>query len=102
MPLLILTSFAKKSHALAFGKKLVSERLAACATLLPGVTSIFDWKGKVNVSSELLLLIKTHPRRSAAIQAFFKAHHPYELPELLTISSSGSAKFSRWISTQTK
>ena len=56
---LILTSFAKKSDALKFAGELVSTHLAACCTILPGATSVFEWKGKRETAGEVLLLIKT-------------------------------------------
>jgi uncharacterized protein involved in tolerance to divalent cations len=37
----------------------VSSRLAACVNIVPGLTSVYWWDGKVNRDSELLLVVKT-------------------------------------------
>ena len=41
------------------GRTLVEERLAACANLLPGLRSVYRWKGRIEGASEALLLAKT-------------------------------------------
>lgn len=41
------------------GGQLVESRLAACVNIIPGVTSIYSWKGEVQKDQELLLIIKT-------------------------------------------
>ena len=38
---------------------LVTQRLAACVNLLPGVTSVYHWNDVVECAEEVTLLIKT-------------------------------------------
>ena len=38
---------------------LVTEQLAACVNIIPGITSIYRWKGSVEQDQEALLLVKT-------------------------------------------
>ena len=43
--------------------------LAACATSIPAVQSIYHWQGQIESSTETLLLIKTGPDQLAALEA---------------------------------
>ena len=69
--------------------RLVEYRLVACVSLLPGVTSIYRWQGRVETATESLLMIKAcaddYPRLEAAILS----QHPYELPEIITVPVNG-------------
>lgn len=102
MTQLVITSFEKKPQAIAFAKKLLAEKLAACCSIFPGATSLYKWKGKKVTAGEVFLLIKTTPTKLKALQKFFKAHHPYELPEFLTLKAGASQKFGAWIESQVK
>ncbi|XNM69589.1 divalent cation tolerance protein CutA [Escherichia coli] len=63
---------------------MLAEKLAACATLLPGATSLYYWEGKLEQEYEVQMLLKpTDPPASAARPP--KAHHPYQTPELLVL-----------------
>ena len=37
----------------------MSNKLAACVNIIPGVTSVYEWEGKIENDSELILMIKT-------------------------------------------
>lgn len=81
---------------------LVSSRLAACVNMIPGVTSFYEWKGKMEEGNELMLMIKT---RSAlvtdVIQAVHKVH-PYECPEVISMPlGESSQRYLDWISENT-
>ena len=80
------------------GRTLVEERLAACATLVPGVQSIFHWKGVVESSVETLLLIKTGPDQLPALEARLHELHSYQTPEFLVLEvDSGSQRYLDWL-----
>ena len=66
---IVLTTTANADEAARLGRTLVEERLAACATLIPAVQSIYRWKGEIESSTETLLLIKTGPEQLAALEA---------------------------------
>jgi len=65
---IVLTTTANPDEAARLGRTLVEERLAACATLIPAVQSIYHWQGQVESSSETLLLLKTGPDQLAALE----------------------------------
>lgn len=77
---------------------LVSERLAACVNILPGIQSVYQWQGKIEHDAELLLLIKTWHEIFPALEQTIQQHHPYELPEIIAVSiEAASAAYLEWI-----
>lgn len=79
-------------------KRLVTSRLAACVNILPGLTSVYEWKGKVESDSELLLLAKTTEARYPALESALRQAHPYELPEIVCVPIvAGLSEYLQWI-----
>ena len=65
--------------------KVLSEKLAACVTLLPGATSLYYWEGKLEQEYEVQMLLKTNQANQQALLDCLKSHHPYQTPELLVL-----------------
>jgi periplasmic divalent cation tolerance protein len=82
---LVLTTCASPGEATRLARTLVEERLAACATLVPAVQSIYHWKGQIESTTETLLLLKTGPDKLAALEARLLELHSYQTPEFLVI-----------------
>lgn len=79
-------------------KRLVASRLAACVNILPGLTSVYEWKGTVESDSELLLLAKTTEDRYPALESALRDAHPYELPEIVCVPIvAGLGGYLEWI-----
>ncbi len=79
-------------------RELVRLRLAACVNVLPGVESVFRWRGKVDRSREALLVIKTTRARFAALRRRVLSLHPYDLPEVIALPvAAGHPPYLRWI-----
>lgn len=77
---------------------LLEERLVACANLVPGVTSIFRWKGAVEHQSEVLIVLKTVAANVAALLERVPALHPYEVPEVLVVPVvAGHGAYLDWV-----
>jgi len=91
-----------EATAATIASALVEERLAACASVQPGVASVYRWQGRVEQAREALLLAKTTPARLDALVARIQALHPYELPEILAVEAvGGSAAYLGWIADET-
>ena len=52
---------------------LVSNKLAACVNIIPGVTSVYEWEGKIENDSEVLMMIKTRSARIGEMTEFVKS-----------------------------
>ena len=80
------------------GRSLVEEQLAACVNVVPGVTSIYRWEGKICRDPEVLLVIKTRRPRLAALIRRVKALHPYSVPEIIALPLvGGSRPYLSWV-----
>jgi len=81
---------------------LVSEGLAACVNLLPGITSVYLWKGEAQRDSEVLLMVKTTQIRLPELTDRVRQLHPYELPEVIAVPVSGGLPdYLQWVITCT-
>jgi periplasmic divalent cation tolerance protein len=69
-------------------RKLVENRLSACVNIIPSVLSIYEWKGKIETDSEVLMIIKTRTSRIEELTSFVKDNHPYEVCEVITFPVS--------------
>jgi len=84
--------------AASLGRALVEERLAACANLVPQITSIYRWEGAVQEDSEVLLIVKTSAAQAAALTERVLALHPYAVPEVLVLPvESGAGAYLDWM-----
>jgi periplasmic divalent cation tolerance protein len=73
-------------------------RLIACANLIPKIESHYQWRGKIESSAEVLLVLKTQRSKLAALEKFVLANHPYDTPEFLVLSlTAGSRKYLTWL-----
>ena len=82
---------------------LVEERLAACASVLPGLRSVYRWQGAIERADEVLLLIKTTRERIEPLTARVASLHPYELPEVVAVEVAGGlAAYLDWVEEQTR
>ncbi len=99
---IVLTTVASVEAAKDLAKKIVSERLGACIQVLP-IQSFFVWEDKASEEAELLLLIKTQGSLTDKLEAFIKANHSYDTPEIVIIPLiGGSSEYMQWIVDQTE
>lgn len=97
-PLLALCTCPDAATAERLASALVDERLAACVNILPGITSVYRWDGRVERDAEVLLLIKTVVARFEAVRERLVALHPYEVPEVIaTPIAAGLPAYLDWI-----
>ncbi|KAL5285048.1 CUTA family protein [Megaselia abdita] len=86
------------ASAKVLAHKIVTNKLAACVNILPGITSIYTWEGKVNEDSEVLMMIKTRTSRVEDLVKFVKESHPYSVAEVITVPiEAGNPPYLDWI-----
>lgn len=77
---------------------LIARRAAACVNILPGVTSVYRWQGKVERSAEHLLIIKTTAAGFSALRRAVLALHPYDVPEIIALPvTQGHRPYLDWV-----
>jgi periplasmic divalent cation tolerance protein len=95
---IVLTTTATTEEADRIARTLVEENLAACATLIPAVQSIYHWEGKIESSTETLLLLKTGPDQLPALEDRLHELHSYQTPEFLVLNvEAGSHPYLDWL-----
>ncbi|XP_018401869.1 PREDICTED: protein CutA homolog [Cyphomyrmex costatus] len=78
---------------------LVENKLAACVNIIPQLTSIYEWEGKIQEEPELLLMIKTRTEKVDALTKYVKENHPYTVCEVISLPiQNGNNDYLKWIS----
>ena len=95
---IVLCTTPDRETAELIADTLASQQLAACVNTLPGITSGYRWKARVEQSEELLLVIKTSQTVWPMLEAQIQALHPYELPEIVAVPiKTGEAEYIQWL-----
>lgn len=84
----VLCTVPDEKVGASLARSVVEERLAACVNLVPGLRSIYSWKGEVQDDREALLVIKTPGSRFEALRERLSALHPYDVPEIVALSAT--------------
>ena len=96
--LLVFSTFADAATARNAAFKLVGERLAACANIVPQIESIYRWQGKVETANEVFVIFKTTHGRYQQLENRLRELHPYEVPEIVQIQiRDGLPAYLNWI-----
>ncbi len=91
-----------RDDALRIGRTLVAERLAACANVLDGMTSVYQWQGAVEEADEAVLILKTRMELVERMTARVKQLHSYQCPCVVAWPIvAGNADYLQWISRET-
>ncbi len=101
MHVIALTTCPDLKHAETLSDIILDRKLAACVSIVPGIRSKYNWKGKRESGDELLLIIKTTSVKRDALEKAVRENHPYELPEFLAIEASGSKGYLDWLTEET-
>lgn len=91
------------STAESLAQQLVELQLAACVNIIPQLQSIYRWQGKIETTTECLLLIKSRAELYAAVESKIQALHPYQVPEILAVDiQQGFPAYLNWLNENVK
>lgn len=98
----MITNLPDRDTALALARTLVETRVAACVNVLAGCTSVYRWQGVTEEAEEVPLIAKTTAACYPALEAAIRAHHPYELPEIVAVPiERGLPAYLQWVADET-
>ncbi len=101
-PLLVYTTFPDVDIALTIGEGLVRDGLIACINVLPGMRSVYAWKGAIEQGQEAVGILKTRKGLQEKVHRVLKERHPYETPVVLFIEpTGGDAATLEWLFAET-
>lgn len=101
-PLLVLTNLPDVASAEKLAQALIEHRAAACVNILAPCRSMYRWQDGVETADEIPLLIKTTAVNYAMVEDIVRAHHPYNVPELIAVPiTHGLPAYLDWLATET-
>lgn len=96
--IVVMTTVGTEEQANLIAREIVARRQAACVNILPGIRSIYRWRGKICKDGELLLIVKSLEGELEEVIATIRELHSYELPEILSFHvDHGEPGFLGWI-----
>lgn len=98
----MFVTVGKAEEADRIARTLVGEKLVACVNVVPGIQSIYWWKGEVCEDAELLLIMKTRTALVGAVRDRVKELHSYEVPEIIALPiAQGLPAYLEWVAAST-
>jgi periplasmic divalent cation tolerance protein len=102
-PVLLYTTYPSIVEAEASGQKIVETGLAACVNVIPGMRSIYRWRGKVERADEAVMIVKTRMSLAEKVTAAVRSGHSYETPAVLVLPIlGGSQPYIEWLLAETE
>jgi periplasmic divalent cation tolerance protein len=97
--IIILVTAKDKKEATKIARGLLEAKLIACANIIEGAQSLFWWQGKIDMSQEVLLILKTKKVLFKKVSIKIKSLHSYQTPEIIALPIvNGSKDYLGWIS----
>ncbi len=95
---IVFITTENKIQASQIGRKIVEEKLAACCSIIDGVSSVFEWNDEIVERSECILMIKTTENSLSALQKKVTELHSDDVPEFIAVNiENGSEKYLQWL-----
>lgn len=99
----LLLSTCPEAEAETLAQRLVEEKVVACVNIIPGLKSLYWWKGNLEKDKEALLLLKTTDAKAALAISKLKEYHSYEVPEILSLEiTEGNDDYFHWVEDVTR
>ena len=96
--LVVFVTVSGEEEGRKIARLLVGARKAACVNILPGVHSVFWWKGEIDDEQESLLIVKTKAALFREVVDLVKSAHSYEVPEIVAMPIvAGNEDYLEWM-----
>ena len=101
--LVVFVSTESIDEARSIAHRVIEERLAACASIVERVQSIYRWEEKIRSEAESLIIFKTTDARFSELQTRIKSLHSYSVPEIIALPIvAGSKEYLAWLGKETQ
>ncbi len=101
-PMIVYVTAGSTEEAHTIARDVVESKLAACANILPGMTSIYRWEGAIQEDSEAVLILKSTTDHIAALTEAIKEIHSHDCPCIVALPiEGGNTNFLNWIAEET-
>jgi periplasmic divalent cation tolerance protein len=98
----VRTTTNSKEDAESIAGPLIENSLAACVQIIGPMTSIYKWRGDVEMEDEYLLVIKTRSSLFPDVRMMIEEMHPYDVPEIISLPITGSStQYLEWMEENT-
>lgn len=100
---MLVSTFPSKAIARKIANSLLEEHLIACANIIPSITSLYWWEGKIIEDQEVIFFLKTAPELEEKVIQRIKELHPYDIPAIYAIPSTNLifGPYLEWINNET-
>jgi periplasmic divalent cation tolerance protein len=99
----VLCTVPSEEVGVSLARSLVEARLVACVNIVPGLRSIYRFKGVVEDEREQLLVLKTSADRYPLLEQKIRELHPYEVCEVIALDvAAGSQPYLDWLTQETR
>ena len=96
--IIIYVTVPDKDTAQRIAEDLLEKKLVACVNVTGGLESVYRWKGALERSGELLLIMKTLKGHFGKVRDRVAQLHGYEVPEIISVDiSDGHGPYLDWI-----
>ena len=103
MTIMIYITTSSEVEAKKIARAVVREKLAACANIIPGMKSVYRWKGRVESAAECVLVFKTRKTLFKKLEKRVKALHSYDTPCIVALPVvAGYGPYLQWIKDEVK
>ncbi len=100
---IIFSTAPDEAEASLIAERLIESGSVACCNIIPGIKSIYRWKGEIKKDDECMLIIKTSKSEVGKVIAEIKSLHSYEVPEIISIPViEGNEDYIQWVKSITK
>jgi len=94
----VVMTAANREEAVKIVRRLLDERLIACANIVGPVSSLFWWEGKIDEAKEFLVFMKSHRSLFERLSESVKEIHSYQVPEVIALPIiEGSPSYLEWL-----